>query len=252
MYSYVILIQKKLEIINSREVYSLKKILLFSLTLFLILVPFWVAKSNESSNDLTTKDNVIYADQELRNNQVFNVKSFKVLPDKEITLIEAYKIGFNEVKKYDKEPQLLFLNSVDDERADGENGKRRNWQGVFALPNRNHDMVFVIEKGKLKKYTIIAASTEYRIKDSDIQLDSDQALKKAIKQFKLKINPKEDVFRHGYHFRLLRDAKNIFLSVRGRSNGNYLEIYYDARNGKYLGRTESPIVEDVTIQEHSK
>lgn len=230
----------------------MKKTFLFAFTLFLILIPFWVMKSNDSSRVSTTKDPVIYAKQEIRNNQSFNVKSFRTLPDTKLTLIEAYKTGLNEAKKYDKEPQLLYLNSVDDKRADGENGKRRNWQGVFAMPTRNHDMVFVIEGGKLKEYTIITASTDHRIKDSDIQLDSDQAVKKAIKQFHLKPEPKEEVSPHGYHFRLLRDAKNIFLAVRSQADGHYVEIYYDPRSGKYLGKTETPITEDVMRNENSK
>ncbi|WP_100402568.1 hypothetical protein [Bacillus sp. FJAT-42315] len=191
------------------------------------------------TNDPPVHERVAHADKELRKDQTFQVESFHRLPDKEITLLNAYELGFEKAKEYDENPELLFLNSVDDRRVDGTNGKRRDWRGVYALPNRDRHLVVVIEKGKLKNYTIAASSDEYRIKNSDIQIDSNQIVKQAITQFELQPGPKDDPFSTGYHFRIVRDAKNIFISVSGERNGKRVDVYYQAKTGEYLGRVES-------------
>ncbi|WP_338749356.1 hypothetical protein [Bacillus sp. FJAT-52991] len=188
---------------------------------------------------LTIDDRMVHADKELKKDQTFHVKSFDTLPDKKITLLEAYKLGLQQAKEYDINPELLFLNSVEDGRADGEDGKRRRWVGVYSLPSRDRHMVIVIEKGHLKNYTITSSSDEYTIKDSEIKTDSSQIVKKAIEKFNLQPGPKNDPFSSGYHFRIVRDAKNIFVSVSGERNDKIVDIYYQAKTGKYLGRVES-------------
>ncbi|MED3689819.1 hypothetical protein P4534_13505 [Peribacillus butanolivorans] len=222
----------------------MKKVILYVSLIFLVFSSIWLIKSIISTNKHPTKNAVsTYVEKELENNKTYNVNSFKSLPDKEITLLEAYKLGLKQAKEYEENPELLFLNSVDDKKTSGHDGKQRNWQGVYTLPTKNHHMVVVIEGGRLKNYTIISSSTELSIKESEIKTDSDLIAKKAIKQFKLKPDPKEDPFSHGYHFRLLRDDKNIFLSISGQSNNKNMEIYYNALDGQYLGSSESPIIE---------
>lgn len=152
-------------------------------------------------------------------NKSYKVESFNSLPNKEITFLEAYKLGLEQAKEYDENVELIFLNSVDDKKVSGQNGKKGNWQGVLALPSINRHMVYVVEKGKLKNYRIIDSSDELSIKDSEIKTDSSQIVKSAIKQFNLQPSPKDHSFSHGYHFRIIRDEKHIFLAVDGQVNG---------------------------------
>lgn len=175
--------------------------------------------------------------KEIKNN-VYYIKSFNSLPNKEITFLEAYQLGFNKAKEFDKNAELMFLNSVDDGLVSGENGKKANWQGVFALPYIKRQIVFVIEKGKLKEYEITDSSDELTIIDEEIKTDSSQIIKSAIKQFNLLPSPKDHPFSHGYHFRIIRDEKNVFFAVDGQVSGKGVEIYFNPKTGEYMGRTE--------------
>ncbi|MBS4189819.1 hypothetical protein KHA94_06310 [Bacillus sp. FJAT-49705] len=198
-----------------------------------------------SSGGLLLKSNFLQSSQTSNNlekeikNQVYYVKSFNSLPDREITFLEAYQFGFKKAKELDKTAELMFLNSVDDGKVSGQDGKKANWQGVFALPYINRQIVFVIEKGKLKSYEIIDKSDELTIKDKNIKIDSPQIVKAAIKYFNLQPSPRDHPFSHGYHFRILRDEKNIFFAVDGQVDGKAVEIYYHPKTGEYMGRTEA-------------
>lgn len=112
------------------------------------------------TNDPPVRERVAHADKELKTNQTFQVKSFHTLPDKEITLLDAYELGFKKAKEYDKNPvrivrdkKNIFI-SVSGER----NGKRVDvyYQektgehlGRFFLCNGNFLLPFIY------KYTII-------------------------------------------------------------------------------------------------
>ncbi|MGG0657445.1 hypothetical protein [Rummeliibacillus pycnus] len=180
---------------------------------------------------------VSYTSEKVENG-LYDVKSFNSLPEKEISLIEAYNLGLSQGKKFDKKAILLFFNSVDDGIISGRNGKKMNWQGAFSLPTVNHNMVVIIEKGKLKRYRIIDSSEEFTIPDSEIKIDSTNIVNSAIEKFKLL--PRDDSFSHGYHFRLVRDEKYIFLGVDGKINNQNAEIFYNPKNGEYLGDVMTP------------
>lgn len=72
------------------------------------------------------------------------------LPEKELTLKEAYNLGLELGKKFDKEAILLFMNSVDDENLSGYNGKKGNWQGVFAYHQLNARWYLLLKKANIK------------------------------------------------------------------------------------------------------
>lgn len=177
-----------------------------------------------------------YAPEKIENGN-YEVDSFFSLPEKELTLLEAYNLGLEQGKEFDKETTLVFMNSVDDEIVSGKNGKKGDWQGVFALPTVKHRMLFLIEKGKLKRYRIIDSSDELTIPQSEIKIDSSQIIKIAVEKFNLQPSPTEDPFSHGYHFRLMRDEKHIFLGVDGKINGQSAEVFFNPKNGEYLGST---------------
>ncbi|GED64184.1 hypothetical protein MKX57_09955 [Lysinibacillus sp. FSL M8-0216] len=166
----------------------------------------------------------------------YKVDSFESLPNKEITLLEAYDIGMDIAKEYDKNSELIFMNSVNDGKINGSDGKKGNWQGYITLPNKRLSIIFVIEKGKLKSYDVIDSDEQLPIKDEDIKVDSNEVVKKAISEFKLE--PGNDNFLNGYHFRLIRDEKNVFLGVGGQKTGKRAEIYFNPKNGEYLGGIE--------------
>lgn len=170
----------------------------------------------------------------LSDERSYEVKSFKVLPDTELTLLQAYEIGIEAAKKHEETPELIQLNSVDDEKVSGNDGKKANWQGIFTLPNKGQRMIFVIEKGKLKSYHIIDGSKELTIRDSEVKIDSDQIVEQAAKDFGLEA--RRDQFSSGFHFRILRDNRHLFLVVDGQINGKAAEIYYNPRTGAYIGR----------------
>lgn len=166
----------------------------------------------------------------------FEIESFEVLPETEITLLEAYRFGTETARKYDENAELIMLNSVDDEKVSGSDGKKANWQGIISLPNKDRRLRFVIEKVKLKSCHIIDGSKELTINDFEIKIDSKQIVSQAAKEFGLE--PREDNFSSGYHFRILRNEKNIFIAVDGQKNGKAAEIYYNLRTGRYMGRME--------------
>lgn len=162
-----------------------------------------------------------------------------VVEKTEITLLDAYFIAMEKAKEFDPHPELLFMNSVNDGEVSGRNGKRGNWQGVLALVNTNQRLLFAIEKGKLIDYEILDGTEEPTIKPSSIKIDSSLIVKSAIKEFRLKPGPKSDSFSNGFHFRLIRDAENIFISVDGLIDGKQAEIYYNPETGEYMGRVQS-------------
>ncbi|REB05268.1 hypothetical protein DVB69_16075 [Sporosarcina sp. BI001-red] len=157
----------------------------------------------------------------------------------EITLLDAYFISMEKAKEFDSHPELIFMNSVNDGEVSGRDGKRGNWQGVIALVNTHQRLLFVIEKGKLIDYKLLDGTEELTIKPSSINVDSTLIVKSAMKEFHLKPGSKSDSFSNGFHFHLIRDAENIFISVDGLIDGKQAEIFYNPETGEYLGRGQS-------------
>jgi hypothetical protein len=210
----------------------MKKRLFYLLTIMIILV------GGCSSNVSKSNDNNQHESKSQGKIEKFKVKSFNSLPNKEITLLEAYRLGEKLANKYSKNSELVTLGSVEDGLATGADGKKGNWQGVFYLPNINRKMLFDIQKGKLKSYTLFDNLPEPVIKKSEIKIDSDRIVRLAQKEFNLKPGEKSDPFSRGYHFRLIRDEKNTFLGVSGKIGSKNAEIFYNPFNGKYYGRTQ--------------
>lgn len=171
-------------------------------------------------------------------NKKYNVDSYNDLPKREITLLEAYSLGSEVAKKYDGKSELIYLNSVNDSKVSGFDGKRADWQGILSLPTKERRLLFGITDGNLKVYEIIDGSQELTIGDSQLKVDSDLIVENAIKEFKLEPGAKDDPFSNGYHFRIMIAENGIFLAVNGQIRGKGVEIYYNPQNGTYMGRTE--------------
>lgn len=157
----------------------------------------------------------------------------------DITLLDAYFIGMEKAKDFDPNPELIFMNSVNDGEVSGKDGKRGNWQGYISLTETKKSLIFAIEKGKLIRFRVGDISYEKTIKPSSIKIDSSLIVKSAIKEFHLEPSPKSDSFSNGFHFRLIRDAENSFISVDGLIDGKQAEIYYHPETGEYMGRVQS-------------
>ncbi|MGG0643478.1 hypothetical protein ABE021_06010 [Sporosarcina gallistercoris] len=157
----------------------------------------------------------------------------------DITLLDAYFIAMEKAKAFDPRPELIFMNSVNDGEVSGSDGKRGNWQGYISLRETKKSLIFAIKKGKLISYRVGDTAYELTIKPSSIKIDSSLIVKSAIKEFHLEPSPKSDSFSNGFHFRLIRDAENSFISVDGLIDGKQAEIYYNPETGEYMGGVQS-------------
>jgi len=169
---------------------------------------------------------------------IYSVVSSSLNKDK-ITLKQAYEIGFHEAYKKDKKSALIYIGSVEDGKKTGFNGKKGDWQMIIAMPTKKKRLLIVIEKGKLVSTKTLDDLDDDYIKASYIKVDSNDIVKKAIKKFSLE--PGETNFSKGYHYRFLIDGNKYFISVIGKRGNKEMEIFYNAKNGKYFGRSEGGI-----------
>ncbi|MFB8423858.1 MULTISPECIES: hypothetical protein [Priestia] len=157
----------------------------------------------------------------------------------EVTLKQAYEMGFQKAYKKDKKSGLIYIGSVEDGHKTGFNGKRGDWQMILAMPTKQKRLLVVIEKGELVSVKTLDDLDDDYIKISDIKVDSNEIIKKALKRFSLE--PGETNFSKGYHYRFLIDDNHYFISVIGKRGNKEMEIFYNAKNGNYFGRSEGEI-----------
>ena len=160
--------------------------------------------------------------------------------DDSITLLKAYKLGLEYAREIDRQAELLHMNSVDDDKKSGLNGKKENWQMLIVLPNKNKRVGITIENQKITRTQMLegASSSYFIIRENEMKFDSDEAVKKAINEFSLEPGGKDNYLFNGYHFKLIKDNDILFLTVVGDKNDTQMEVHFDATTGKYLGRTE--------------
>ncbi|MCA1028882.1 hypothetical protein LCM23_22870 [Cytobacillus kochii] len=163
------------------------------------------------------------------------------IEDKKPTLIGTYNIGLEYVRKLDKKAELLHMNSVDDKKPSGENGEKSLWQLLFVLPTKDQRIGLMIREGEVEEEPVIldGAETGYQIiKKEEINLNTDEAVSRAINDFSLNPGGEENFLFKGYHFKLIKDNNVLFLTVVGEKDGEQLEVHFDATEMKYTGRTE--------------
>ncbi|WP_249365328.1 hypothetical protein [Cytobacillus citreus] len=123
----------------------------------------------------------------------------------------------------------------------GSNGKRKYWNVQFAVPDTNLHFLVTIHEGEIDKTTDLTNKVnspipkEQFIKLSDINYDSPQLLKKAVK--KGGVQPGKE-WAKGYNFNLYKDPEtNITQMVVIGWNSDYKKmaaISFNANNGKLL------------------
>lgn len=160
--------------------------------------------------------------------------------DKSITLLKAYQLGLEYAREIDRKAELLHINSVDDDKKSGMNGKKENWQMLIVLPNKDKRIGITIENQKVTRTQMLdgASSSYFIIRENEMKFNSVEAVKKAINDFSLEPGGKDNYLFNGYHFKLIKDKDILFLTVVGDKNDNQMEVHFDATTGKYLGRTE--------------
>lgn len=153
-----------------------------------------------------------------------------------ISLIKAYELGLTIAQKKDSTADLIFMNSVDDGKNSGFDGKRGSWNLMFALPEKEKRLLVVIENGEIKTtQTLDEIIKEEVIKRNEISINSDKAVINASKNYGLKPGYIKNFF-NGYHFKLEKEDNKVFFAVVGFNKENNLtDIYFNAKNGEFFG-----------------
>lgn len=158
---------------------------------------------------------------------------------KELTLIEAYKLSFEEAKKWNNKSKLYFMTSTDTSKEPrgtyDSKGKRKDWNTMYVVPETNKWLIIEIRDGQVsntKDFNQFTPPNNKIIDFTDIQIDSSQALKKAKDYFNLK--PGKN-WAKGYHFVLNKQNSNLILTVVGvDDNGYFTKVIFDAGTGEIM------------------
>jgi len=164
----------------------------------------------------------------------FLQNTYSGLTSREITLLEANRIGLEKAKEFDVNASLIFITSVDDGIDSGENGRRGNWNLMYALPNINKRLFLSIKDREITKYRTIDKITRSGIASNKIKVDSKYVVNKAIKTYNLQPG-KIDGFFNGIHFKLLKENETVLIGVIGINDANEIfDIYFNAETGEYV------------------
>ncbi|GKU24911.1 hypothetical protein [Clostridium folliculivorans] len=193
------------------------------LTIFLLVVSmiFYNSFLSQNSKKLTTNT--------ITKNQNLSTKRF--------SLKEAYLLALKEAMNWNKDSKLVLITSVDDDEREfsGVSGKRKKWNLIFANLSAEETLQISIDNGEVKKFPINKEKTMANvIIDFDsIKVDSTEIIEKAKKDFKLK--PGID-WANGFHFSLMNNGKQTFMTVTGLNQDNkFTQIYYDSKTGTCIG-----------------
>ena len=156
---------------------------------------------------------------------------------KSLTLMEAYKLSFEEANKWNSKSKLYFMTSTDSFETDREihdvSGKRRNWNLMYVVPDTNKWLIIEIRDGQIwhsKEVNQFNAPTSKLIDFNETLIDSPQALKNAIDYFNLK--PGEQ-WAKGYHFVLDKKDNEPILTVVGLDGDGYFsKVFLNGTNGE--------------------
>jgi hypothetical protein len=157
-----------------------------------------------------------------------------------LTLKQAISLSYSYIKKRDSSPSLLFVSSVDDKKNTGSLGEKKYWNVIYKLSDENKDFFIFIEGNKIVQGKKILHQEDPEINVANLNYDSKDIAKIAIKKYKLKPGTgKENPVFTGYHFKLLKDGNFTFLGISGfNENKKFSEIYFNPKTGKYLGDME--------------
>lgn len=184
---------------------------------------------------------------------------------KNVTAMEALRLGYEEAKKHtEEEPLLIYLTSTDSstvpqERNDGLDGKRNTWNVRFGSGKGNFATSIRIDNGKVIAEDMKEDDNNLlgkgQVDISDINLDSPEAVKEAIEELGMQPgNPEiEDDWIKGYHFTIagyLTDPNSSeehwLLRIMGISPNSpnseneslRMSVFFDVKTGEMINATE--------------
>lgn len=140
-------------------------------------------------------------------------KTLEVSEHHELSIKQAIELAYPSALKWNKNAQLLDAINIDldkPKKGIGANGKRKNWNISFGVPNTNKHFLVTIHDGEidgLNDLTTEGASPypkkEFVVLD-DIKYDSPELLKKGLEMGS--IYPGKD-WAKGYNFMLRKDTR---------------------------------------------
>lgn len=202
----------------------MKRIIVFALLLFIS----FLSESNIFANSLKSDPNPL-----------------KVLENKELTLQQAVYLAQTSALKWNEDAQLIQAVTIDlddqKEKPEGLNGKRRYWNIDFGIPDTNKLFLVTIHEGKISQASDVTrkGDTPYPktvfIKVKDINYDSPQLLKKALKLGE--IYPGKD-WAKGYNFMLRIDSElniPLMLVIGWNSDQTKMKaVGFNTTTGEYI------------------
>lgn len=164
----------------------------------------------------------------------------------ETTVKEAISIAYAKVKELSPDAKLIKIISTDamvkSSEESGSDGTRTVWNVVFTDTKSNAEYNIFVVRGKAEVKEDRNKAPKKGINDSDIKIDSTDAIKIAKEQKELKPGIPNKDWAIGYHFNLeyvsfyeIPDKEFLVIEVFGISpKGNFARVDIDATNGNLL------------------
>ncbi|MCL1698355.1 MULTISPECIES: hypothetical protein [unclassified Lysinibacillus] len=176
--------------------------------------------------------------------EIVSASSVQADEQQELSIVEAIELANPAALKWDKSAQLLMAINIDLDKpwtSIGSNGKRKNWNILFGVPDTNKSYVVTIHEGKIDHsddYTVDGTSPYPKkefIQINDIKYDSPEMLKKARSMGY--IYPGKD-WGKGYNFMLSKDTERdipLLIVIGWNNDQTKMEAAgFNASTGEYI------------------
>lgn len=171
--------------------------------------------------------------------------SLEFVENQELSIKQAIELAYSSALKWNKKAQLLDAINIDldkkSEKPIGGNGKRKNWNIAFGVPNTNKFFLVTIHNGKTDKLNDLTkkGDSPYLKKEfiqlKNINYDSPELLKKALEMGS--IYPGKN-WAKGYNFIISKDReRNItFISIIGWNSDQtkMKTVDFNVKTGEYI------------------
>lgn len=192
---------------------------------------------------------IIVTSIKIRGNLVSQTTSPTTSSKEETTMKEAISIAYTKVKELSPDAKLAKIISTDarvePSAESGANGTRAVWNVTFTDTKSNAEYNIFVSCGKAEVLEDKNKVVRKAISDSDIKIDSTDAIKIAKEQKELKPGIPNKDFAIGYHFNIYYAPLNgaasdkLIMQVIGISpNGNFAHVNIDASNGNIIDSSE--------------
>lgn len=160
----------------------------------------------------------------------------EAVSNNDLSLMEAYNLALKEAMAFSKDAKLVIATSADDDEKElaGATGKRKKWNLEFANIATEETLLVAIDNGTVSTTKNQEKVMENTLISPDLmKLDSKDAVEKAKKDFNLKPGVE---WANGYHFSIMNNGKQTFMTVTGLNAENeFTQVYYDLKTGDCMG-----------------